>query len=430
MIKDKKFSTRQNKASAIILAAGKGTRMQSDIPKALYEIQQRPMVKHVIDAAHSAGINDIVVVGGYKMAMLKNVLAQDRLVLIKQRQLLGSAHAVKQASGYFKNNKKTIVVLYADTPLIRPSTIKQMLRKHNQRKSDLTLLSAVVSDAKEYGRIIRDKKGQICKIAEHADLTPGAYTASAEINAGTYCVNSRKLFEGLDRLKINLKKREYYLTDIVEYFYKKNYRISSHVAKDADEALGVNTRHDAIQAEGLLRRRVIVGLLDRGVEIKDVSKVYIAENVEIGAKTIIYPFVVIEKGVIIGPDCRIGPFAHLRQGTVLKKGSCVGNYVEINRSILGERSRVKHHSYLGDAIIGKNTNIGAGTITANYDGKKKNKTIIKDNAFLGSGTTVVAPVYIGKGSVTGAGSVVLKNTKIPDNAIFAGVPARPLKRRK
>jgi bifunctional UDP-N-acetylglucosamine pyrophosphorylase / glucosamine-1-phosphate N-acetyltransferase len=430
MIKDRKPFARQNKVSAVVLAAGKGTRMQSDIPKALYEIQQKPMVKYVIAAAHSAGINDIVVIGGYKIAMLKNALARDRLVVIKQKQLLGSAHAVKQASGYFKNNKNTIVVLYADTPLIRPSTIRQMLRKHNQKKSDLTLLSAIVSDAKEYGRIIRDKKGRICEIAEHADLKPGVHSVSAEINAGVYCINSRKLFEGLDSLKINLKKREYYLTDIVEYFYKKHYRVFSHIAKDADEALGVNTRHDAMQAEGLLRCRKMAALLERGVEIKDVSKVYIAENVEIGAKTIIYPFVVIEKGVIIGPDCRIGPFAHLRQGAVLKKGSCVGNYVEINRSVLGEHSRAKHHSYLGDTVIGKNVNIGAGTITANYDGKKKSKTIIKDNAFVGSGTTIVAPVYIGKGSVTGAGSVVLKNTKIPPNAIFAGVPARPLKKRK
>jgi bifunctional UDP-N-acetylglucosamine pyrophosphorylase / glucosamine-1-phosphate N-acetyltransferase len=430
MIKDRKPPMWQNKVSAVVLAAGKGTRMQSDIPKALYEIQQRPMVKHVIAAAHSAGINDIVVIGGYKIAMLKNALARDRLIIIKQKQLLGSAHAVKQASDYFKNNKNTIVVLYADTPLIRPSTIRQMLRKHNQKKPGLTLLSAIVSDAKEYGRIIRDKKGMVCKISEHADLKPGACSAPAEINAGVYCVNSGKLFEGLNSLEMNPKKREYYLTDIVEYFYKKNYRVLSHVVKDADEALGVNTMRDAMQAEGLLRRRETAALLERGVEIKDASKVYIAENVAIGARTIIYPFVVIEKGVIIGPDCRIGPFAHLRQGAVLKKGSCVGNYVEINRSVLGERSRVKHHSYLGDAIIGKNVNIGAGTITANYDGKIKSKTIIKDNAFVGSGTTIVAPVYIGKGSVTGAGSVVLKNTKIPPNEVFAGVPARPLKKRK
>jgi bifunctional UDP-N-acetylglucosamine pyrophosphorylase / glucosamine-1-phosphate N-acetyltransferase len=430
MTKNGKSSMRQNKVSAIILAAGRGTRMRSDIPKALYEIQQRPMVKHVIAAAHSAGINDIVVIGGYKIKMLKNALTRDKLITIKQKQLLGSAHAVKQASGYFKNSKKTIVVLYADTPLIRPSTIKQMLRKHHHNKSGLTLLSAIVGDAKEYGRIIRDRKGMICKISEHADFKPGPRSIPAEINAGVYCINSEKLFEGLGSLKKNPKKREYYLTDIVEYFYKKNYRILSHITKDEDEALGVNTRHDAMQAEELLRRRAMAALLERGVDVKDPSKVYIAENVAIGAKTIIYPFVVIEKSVIIGSDCRIGPFAHLRQGTVLKKGSCVGNYVEINRSILGKHSRAKHHSYLGDAVIGKNVNVGAGAITANYDGKIKSKTIIKDNAFIGSGTTIVAPVYIGKGSITGAGSVVLKNTKIPPNTVFAGVPARPLKKRK
>jgi bifunctional UDP-N-acetylglucosamine pyrophosphorylase / glucosamine-1-phosphate N-acetyltransferase len=416
--------------SAVILAAGKGTRMRSDTPKALFEVSQRSMVSRVIDTARSAGIDDIVVIGGYRISMLEKALAKSNVTIIRQKKLLGSADAVKQASVYLSRKKpQTVVVLYADTPLIRPATIKKMLASHYRKNSDLTLLSAVVDDAKEYGRIVRDKKGMISGISEYADFHTGTEGKQAEVNVGAYCFDRKKMLQGLLCIKKNMKKGEYYLTDIVDYFYRKSCKIDAHALRDIQESLGVNTRHDAVIAETILGQRSIERLIEKGVIIKDPSKVCIAEDAVISQSAVIYPFVVIEKGVIIGPGCQVGPFARLRTGAVLKKDSSVGNYVEINRSVLGRSSRAKHHAYLGDAIIKDNVNIGAGTITANYNGKKKNKTTINSGAFIGSNTTIVAPADIGRRAATGAGSVILRNTRVPDDSVFAGVPARPLRKK-
>jgi bifunctional UDP-N-acetylglucosamine pyrophosphorylase / glucosamine-1-phosphate N-acetyltransferase len=415
--------------AAIILAAGKGTRMRSVMPKALFEIAGKKMAGFLLDAVRKAGIEKVVFVGGYKIGMLKRFLSWHKADIVEQKQLLGSADAVKQTADFFKDFRGTVVVLYVDTPLIKASTIRRMVRAHLAGHADLTLLTADLTDAKEYGRIARDEKGAVCKIVEHTEHDGVSRLPSAEINVGVYCFNAGKLFDGLGFIKKNSKKKEYYLTDIVSYFYKKDYRILSHKTKDKEEALGVNSRPDIIAADEIIRRRALMRIIGNGVTIIDPSKTYIAEDVRIGKDTIIYPFVVIEKDVIIGPGCKVGPFANLRSGTVLKKGSQVGNYVEVTRSQIGSYSRVKHHSYIGDTSIGRDANIGAGTITANYDGRNKNRTIIGNSAFIGSGTILVAPVRIGRKSVTGAGSVVVKGRDIPDNAIVAGVPARPLLRK-
>jgi bifunctional UDP-N-acetylglucosamine pyrophosphorylase / glucosamine-1-phosphate N-acetyltransferase len=412
--------------AAIILAAGKGTRMKSDVPKALCEVAGKKMAGLLLEAANKAGIKKVVFVGGYKIGLLKEFLSGSKVDIVEQKKLLGSAHAVMQSERYFKSFKGDIAVLYVDTPLIHADTIKGMLKKHRSTKSALTLLTAVLDDAKEYGRIARDKKGIVCKIVERTEQGNFLKDELSEINVGAYCFDARKLFDGLKRIKKNSIKKEYYLTDIVSYFYKMGYKILTHQIKNKEESLGVNSREDLISADKIIRRRNIKRFLDKGVNIIDPSNVYISENVKIGKGTIIYPFVVIEKNVIIGPDCKVGPFANLRKGTVLKKGSQVGNYVEVTRSVIGEGSRVKHHSYIGDTSIGKNVNIGAGTITANYDGKNKNKTIIGDSAFIGSGTTLVAPVRIGRKAITGAGSVVLKGNNILPGSVVAGVPARPI----
>ena len=414
------------RVAAIILAAGKGTRMKSGTPKALCEIAGKKMVEFSLEAVHKAGIEKIVLVGGYKIGMLKRFLSGHRIDIIEQKRLLGSADAVKQASAFFKGFRGTVVVLYVDTPLIKASTIKQMLQRHLAGGADLTLLSAVLDDAKEYGRVMRDEKGDVCEIVEHTQQGSVSSEQGAEINVGAYCFNAGKLFNGLGFIKKNSKKGEYYLTDMVSYFYKKNCRILAYKIKDKEDALGVNSRMDLIIADEIIRRRTLKRIIENGVTVIDPSKAYISENVKIGKGSTIYPFVVIEKDVIIGPYCKVGPFANLRSGTVLKKGSQVGNYVEVTRSTIGENSRAKHHSYIGDTLIGKDVNIGAGTITANYDGKNKNKTIIGNSAFIGSGTILVAPVRIGRQAVTGAGSVVVKGRDVPDNSIVAGVPARPL----
>ena len=417
------------RVAAIILAAGKGTRMKSGTPKALCEIAGKKMAEFSLEAVHKAGIEKIVLVGGYKIGMLKRFLSGHRIDIIEQKRLLGSADAVKQASAFFKGFRGTVVVLYVDTPLIKASTIKQMLQRHLAGGADLTLLSAVLDDAKEYGRVMRDEKGDVCEIVEHTQQGSVSSEQGAEINVGAYCFNAGKLFNGLGFIKKNSKKGEYYLTDMVSYFYKKNCRILAYKIKDKEDALGVNSRMDLIIADEIIRRRTLKRIIENGVTVIDPSKAYISENVKIGKGSTIYPFVVIEKDVIIGPDCKVGPFANLRSGTVLKKGSQVGNYVEVTRSTIGENSRAKHHSYIGDTLIGKDVNIGAGTITANYDGKKKNKTVIGNSAFIGSGTILVAPIRIGRKAVTGAGSVVVKGRDVPDNSIVAGVPARPLYKR-
>ena len=414
------------RVAAIILAAGKGTRMKSGTPKALCEIAGKKMVEFSLEAVRKAGIEKIVLVGGYKIGMLKRFLSGHRIDIIEQKRLLGSADAVKQASALFKGFQGTVVVLYVDTPLIKASTIKRMLQRHLAGGADLTLLSAVLDDAKEYGRVMRDEKGDVCEIVEHTQQGSVSSEQGAEINVGAYCFNAGKLFNGLGFIKKNSKKGEYYLTDMVSYFYKKNYRILPYKIKDKEDALGVNSRMDLIAADEIIRRRALKRIIENGVTVIDPSKAYISENVKIGKGSTIYPFVVIEKDVIIGPYCKVGPFANLRSGTVLKKGSQVGNYVEVTRSTIGENSRAKHHSYIGDTLIGKDVNIGAGTITANYDGKKKNKTVIDNAAFIGSGTILVAPVRIGRKAVTGAGSVVVKGGDVPDNSIVVGVPARPL----
>ena len=420
------------KKAVIILAAGKGVRMKSRLPKALCKLSGRPMVDFMVDVAKSIKAEKIVVVGGYRLDLIKKHFKNSNIEIAYQKRLLGSADAVKSAKSKLKDFNGEVIVLYADTPLIEPATIKALLSKHKKTKSHATILSVKVDDAKEYGRIVRDNSGNICSIIEHADIKNTQYdirSTQYEINAGAYCFNSKKLFEGLNRIKLNKKREEFYLTDIVDYFYKSEYNINSFVTKDPDQALGINRRRELIAAENILRERTIDKLLNKGVTVIDPANTYIQHGAKIGRDSIIFPFVVIEKDVIVGKASKIGPFAHLRTGTVLSDDVSVGNFVEIVRSKVGKASRVKHHSYLGDTQVANKVNIGAGTITANYDGKNKNKTIISKGAFIGSGTTIVAPVKIGKNAITGAGCVVVKGKDVPANSVVCGVPAKPIKRK-
>ena len=417
------------KKAVIILAAGKGIRMKSRLPKALCRLSGRPMIDFLVDAAKSIKPERIVVVGGYKLDLIKKHFKNSNVDIAYQKRLLGSADAVRSAQSKLKGFNGEVVVLYADTPLIEPATVKALLNRHKKTKSHVTILSVKVTDAKEYGRIVRNQKGDITSIVEYTDISDKERKEKkAEINVGAYCFNSKKLFEGLKRIKLNKKKKEFYLTDIVDYFYKNKYNISSFVTKDPDQALGINRRYELIVAENILRERTITKLLDKGVTVIDPANTYIQYGAKIGKNSIIFPFVVIEKDVIVGKASKIGPFAHLRTGTVLSDDVSVGNFVEIVRSKVGKASRAKHHTYLGDTEIAEKVNIGAGTITANYDGKNKNKTVISKGAFIGSGTTIVAPVKIGKNAITGAGSVVVKGKDVPANSVVCGVPAKPIKK--
>ncbi|MFH1645093.1 MAG: NTP transferase domain-containing protein [Candidatus Omnitrophota bacterium] len=420
--------------AVIILAAGKGLRMCSDLPKALCEISGRPMIELMIDAAEFCKAQKIFVIGGYKIDLLKQRLLHRNVEVLEQKNLLGSADAVKAARPRLKDFVGNIVVLYTDTPLIKKSTLKSLLSRHKTSRSDMTLLTGRTADPKDYGRIARDDKGRVKSIIEYSDLKKKATSdirqTICEINIGAYCFSSKKLFEGLGAIKKNKNKGEYYLTDTLEFFYKKNYKISAFSTTDEEEMVGINRREELIFGEDVLRRRMIKKLLLSGVTIIDPKSTFIQVGAKIGKDTVIYPFVVIARDVVIGRGCGIGPFAHLRKGVVLKDGARIGNFVEVVRSTLGKGSTAKHLTYLGDTIIAENVNVGAGAITANYDGKEKHKTIIDRGAFIGSGTTMVAPVKIGEGAITGAGSVVVKGTDVPAKSVVVGVPAKPLKKRQ
>ncbi|MEA3305970.1 MAG: sugar phosphate nucleotidyltransferase, partial [Candidatus Omnitrophota bacterium] len=349
--------------------------------------------------------------------------------IVNQKKLSGSGNAVlitRDALGKFRGD---VVILYGDTPLIRKATLKRLIERHKKTNASCTLLTAKLNNPAGYGRILRDAQNNILRIAEERDA-PRFDRVINEVNVGAYCFNSKHLFKALKQVKAENKKKEYYLTDTVSILRKNSLKIESLCTNEEAEALGVNSREELAAAERIVRTRALKKFLAEGVTIIDPFNTYININCDIGRDTIIKPFTVIEENVKIGSRCIIGPFARLRPGTTLADMVAIGNFVELTRSKVGEGTKIKHHSYIGDAIIGREVNIGAGTITANYDGKKKNKTVIKDKADIGSGTIFVAPVVVGKGAVTGAGSVLTKKTVVSDKAVFIGIPARLLRNRR
>jgi len=285
-----------------------------------------------------------------------------------------------------------------------------------------------MDDPAGYGRIKRDKDGNVTGITEEIEAT-GREKAVKEINVGTYCFRGDILFSLLNEVKNDNKKGEYFLTDIISLMRRKGLKIGAVSTDDSGEAIGINSRKDLSVAAKILQKRTALRLMESGVTIADPGTTYIAEDARIGKDTVIHPHTIIESGVAIGRDCSIGPFARIRPGCRLADNVEIGNFVELVRTRIGNKTKVKHHTYLGDAVLGRNINIGAGTITANYDGKGKYATHIGDGAFIGSGTILVAPVRIGKKAVTGAGAVVTKNHDVPAGAVVVGIPARVLRKK-
>jgi bifunctional UDP-N-acetylglucosamine pyrophosphorylase/glucosamine-1-phosphate N-acetyltransferase len=324
-----------------------------------------------------------------------------------------------------KNFKGTVLVLYADNPLLKTETIKTLLDQHTKNNPDATLLTAHLDKPKGYGRILRDKYFSICSIVEEKDADE-FQQAIKEVNTGIISFKKDRLSEALKYVRPNNRKKEYYLTDIIGILHKKGCLIEAVKIPDIEEALGINSRVDLAQANKIMQRRINEELMRNGISIIDPDTTFISYGAKIGRDTAIYPFTVIERGVKIGRRCFIGPFAHLRGDTLIEDDVAVGNFLEIVRSRISAKTIIKHFGYIGDSRIGRNVNIGAGTVTANFDGKKKNITVIKDNALIGSDTVLVAPVKIGKRAVTGAGSVVVKNKNVSDGVTVVGVPARPL----
>ncbi|MEK6733171.1 MAG: DapH/DapD/GlmU-related protein, partial [Candidatus Omnitrophota bacterium] len=321
------------------------------------------------------------------------------------------------------------LILYGDTPLLSQDIIQKLIEKHIETEASCTLLTAQLKNPTGYGRVIRSSGNKIVKIVEELDASIYEKVIE-EINVGVYCFNKRALFYSLEKIQPENKKEEYYLTDTIEVLTKSNMLVESVTTGDTEEFLGVNTRSELAKAESVMRKRILAGIMDSGVTIVDPDNTYIEHGAKIGRDTVIYPYTFIENNVKIGPDCSIGPCARLRTGTVVANNVGIGNFAELVRSSVGENTKIRHQCYIGDTIIGKNVNIGAGTIVANYDGKEKHKTVIEDNAFIGTGTILVAPVKIGKGAVTGAGSVVTKNKNVPAGKTVIGIPARLLNKNK
>lgn len=413
---------------AVVLAAGLGTRMKSSLPKALHLLHGKPMIDYVLDAVRSAGIDNIICVTGHKSGEVKKFLKNVKIV--RQKKPLGSADALKQARPLLKNYKGNVLVLYGDEPLIKTETLKRLINEHKKKDNFCTLLSANMSNPTGYGRIARDDEGEIIKIIEETEAS-GWEKNIKEINVGVYCFREAdRFFSILDLIENDNKKKEYFLTDAISLMNERNFKIDSVLTNDSDEAMGINSKKDLAEAEKIMQKRTIIDFMNLGVTIVDKSSTYIDNGVKIGRNTVIHPHTIIEKDVKIGDSCSIGPFARIRPGCELKDKVEVGNFVELVRTKIGEGTKIKHKTYLGDAVIGRNVNIGAGTITANYDGKGKYATRIDDGAFIGSGTIFVAPVKVGKNSTTGAGAVVTKNHDVPPNSVVVGVPARVVKKKK
>ena len=412
--------------AVIILAAGKGERMKSALPKVLHPLCGREMLAWCLDLARSVRPKKIVAVLGYKQEAVRKFLHRD-VKTVLQKKLCGTADAVKIALTALKNFKGTILILYADNPLLKKETLSRLLKYHRKNNLDATLLTAWLEKPAGYGRILRDKYNAIRAIVEEKDADDFQKDIK-EINTGIACFNKEKLVPALKGIKPNNRKKEYYLTDAIGIIYKRGGLIDAVKLSDTQEALGINSRSDLASANGIMQRRINEALMQQGVTIVDPGSTFISYGTKIGPDTVIYPFTVIEQKVRIGKRCLIGPFIHLREDTRIADDVTAGNFSEIVRSTIGARTFAKHFCYLGDSRLGRAVNIGAGAVTANFDGRKKNITVIKDKAFIGSGTVLVAPVKVGKNAVTGAGSAVVKGVR--DNTVVVGVPAKPLKNKK
>lgn len=406
------------------MAAGKGVRMHSERAKVLHEILGVPMVYYVIEGLRNFGVEETYVVVGHQADKVRAACG-DGVKFIEQPQHNGTGDALARCKGALSNFKGAILVIGGDTMLITRASLQALCDEHTNTKADCTVLTACLDDPSGYGRVLRSKTGGVEKIIEDADATPKEKMIS-EVNSGVYLF-APPIFDVLSQIKPNNKKGEYYLTTAIELLLSQGKKVACVRAQTQTEIYGINTQKDLIAVTNYLRWKILDEKMEQGVRIVDPSTTYIETGVQIGADTVILPFSVIRRGAVIGSHCEIGPFAHIRTGTVLEDHAEIGNFVETKKTKVGSHSKAKHLSYLGDAIIGANVNIGAGTITANYDGKNKNTTIIEDGAFTGCNTVLVAPVKMGKGSKTGAGAIVPKGKDIPAGDVVAGVPARSLK---
>lgn len=456
----------------IVMAAGLGKRMKSNQVKVLHQVAGQPMVLYAVDVALRLAGHGIAVVVGHQSSSVRHVIESGiagrpgapSVRIVEQAEQLGTGHAVMQSRPVFHHEADArptnYLILNGDTPLLREETARELLQAHQSQGATVTLLTATLADPSGYGRVIRRQREEehqeqrtssdVLKIVEDRDATP-AERATTEINVGTYVVSGEFLFDALEKLEPRNAQNEYYLTDIVGMAVDQGRRVAAVTLQDPEEGLGVNTRRQLAAAEQVVRQQIRERWLDAGVTMRDPDSVWIDAGVTIGKDTVLYPGVSLEGNTTIGEgttirsgvrisDCRIGdnveileycvlreshvedeahlgPFAHLRPGAIMRRNAKVGNFVEMKKAELGEGSKANHLTYLGDARIGKGVNVGAGTITVNYDGVKKHQTVIEDYASIGSDTQIIAPITIGEGAIVAAGTTITQNVPADSLAI-------------
>ena len=398
---------------SIILAAGKGTRMKSDTPKVLHQIFSKTLLGYVIDAVNNTEMADenYVIVGHQAEKVeefIKSNYTNTKTVL--QSPQLGTGHAVSMVCPYLENYDGEVIILCGDTPLITSDTLKTFIEAHKKLNSDITVMSAIFENSANYGRIVRNNDGSLNSIVEEKDATVEQKSIK-EINAGIYCLNWSKVKQSFSQLKTNNAQGEYYLTDIIQWGNENGLRVNAHILERNEEIYGINSKLNLAEATKIMNKRTLNHLMTEGITIVDPDSTWIDEQTEIGKDTIIYPSTYIEGKNKIGNNCKIGPFAHLRGDVVLEDYVKIGNFVEVKKSTIKSHTNACHLSYIGNSELGSDVNIGAGTITANYNplNKVKSKTVIKNNVKIGSNSVLVAPVVIDEGANIGALSVVTKD---------------------
>ncbi len=396
---------------SVILAAGKGTRMKSETPKVLHKIFEKPLLGYVLDNVKNIVNESFVIVGHHAQEVTEYVEKNyNTAKTVLQSPQLGTGHAVSMVCPLIESFEGQVIILCGDTPLITEATLKKFVEYHNSNNSDLTVMSTIFENPANYGRIIRENDNSLKCIVEEKDATT-EQKAVKEVNAGIYCLNWKKIKPAFSQLTSNNAQGEYYLTDIIAWGKKNNLNVNAYILENSDEIYGINSRSNLAAATKIINERKLNSLMDNGVTIVDPASTWISEDTEIGADTVIYPSTYIEGKNKIGKNCKIGPCAHLRGDVEIADNCKIGNFVEVKKAKISNNTNAGHLSYIGDAELGSHVNIGAGTITANYDpiSKTKSKTILKDNVKIGSNTVLVAPVEIGEGTNIGAGSVITKN---------------------
>lgn len=431
---------------AVILAAGKGTRMRSKLPKVLHKVGGKPMLQHVLDAADAAGAAEKIVIVGHEAELVEAMVGEQGKIVLQAEQL-GTGHAVMQTQEALADFKGTVMILCGDTPLLDGAELKKFYEAHVQSGAAATVLTAQMDNPFGYGRIVRDAEGNVQGIVEEKDAD-AQQKLIKEVNTGIYCLECPLMFEVLSTLTCDNAQGEYYLTDVLTKLNAAGRKVGGVVTEDSDMVMGINSRRQLAEAESVMRERILGKLMDAGVTIMDPASTFIESSVKIGRDTIIYPFTWLEGTTEIGEDCEIGPnvrftnvkigsgnhlqfmyghdcqvcdgvtagpYVHLRPDTVIGNKVKIGNFVEVKNSHIGVGTKLPHLTYIGDSDIGSGVNMGCGCITVNYDGKKKYRTVIEDNAFVGCNTNLVAPVTVKAGSYIGAGSTITK--EVPENSL-------------